>query len=461
MDHAWLILNVTQAVKYNDNSLYCNTLYKMADTFFSFDRQNYDRYLTFFAVFLANIEQTHPGARTLLEKGAFSVARSFIPGNRCQVDKTIEETFMKHSKSHGGTGGCGAGLSGLATDYKAYQRWVKTAHERAQFVEVMLPTAEMLSEARCGRKHKVLQPVEVKKGEKLVNKTVDAVKSFLNPFHVSEETKLYCLSFGAATSSDIEIEVLCAEKAGEEAKKQFIRERLEMKDHFFDTVKKMRLKTMGDSKKSVKLTTAKNKVIEYRQQGNIFLQLLIRSQEGMKVEIEDLMKYPLTPIPYSLATANSFFNKTDKSKGFHYLMKDVENSPIPSTGLCLIIEDGNAVFHFLKEVQGNFKQICHKIYDMLPKNSDVVFSTDMYYSDSVKAVEWRKRGCAEKLVLQVELTKQSGDWQTFLTNDENKLQLTRLVLRVWSDDEVADKYKNRKLIHIAEGHAYSFKSDTP
>ena len=90
---------------------------------------------------------------------------------------------------------------------------------------------------------------------------------------------------------------------------------------------------------------------------------------------------------------------------------------------------------------------------------DVVFSTDKYYPDSVKAVERRRRGCADKLVLQGELTKRPGDWQTFLTNDENKLQLTRLVLRVWSDDEVADKYKNNKVILIAEGHAYSFRSD--
>ena len=186
-----------------------------------------------------------------------------------------------------------------------------------------------------------------------------------------------------------------------------------MKDHFFDPVKKMRLKTMGDSQKSVKLTTAKNKVIEYRQQGNIFLQLLIRSQEGMKVEIGDLMKYPLTPIPYSLATAYGFFNKTDKSKGFHYLMKYVENSPIPSAETCLIIEDENAVFHYLKEVPGNFKQICHKNLDMLTKKSDVVFSTDMYYPDSIKAVEQRRLGCAEKLVLQGEMTKRPGDWQTF------------------------------------------------
>ena len=140
-------------------------------------------------------------------------------------------------------------------------------------------------------------------------------------------------------------------------------------------------------------------------------------------------------------------------------MKDVENSPSPSSATCLIIEDGNAVFHYLKEVPGNFKQISHKVLDMLPKKSDLVLSTDIYYTDSVKAVERRRCGCAVKLVLQGELTKRPGDWQTFLTNDEKKLQLTRHVLRVWSDDEVAYKYKNRKRILIAEGHAYSFKSD--
>lgn len=114
-------------------------------------------------------------------------------------------------------------------------------------------------------------------------------------------------------------------------------ERLVAKDGFFDPVKRMRLKTMGDNTKTVKLSTTKNKVIEYRQQGNIFLQLLIRSQDGGKVEIEDLMKYPLTPVPYSLATADGFLTKTDKAKGLHYLIKDIENSVLPLCETTLVI----------------------------------------------------------------------------------------------------------------------------
>ena len=59
------------------------------------------RYLTWFDVFLTNIDITHPGARQLLEDGAIAVARSFIAGCRSPVDKTMEETFMKFSKSIG------------------------------------------------------------------------------------------------------------------------------------------------------------------------------------------------------------------------------------------------------------------------------------------------------------------------------------------------------------------------
>ena len=68
---------------------------------------------------ITNIEMSHSGATELLRRGAFSVARSFIPENRYEVDKTIEETFMKQSKSLCGSGSSGARLTGLQTNYGA------------------------------------------------------------------------------------------------------------------------------------------------------------------------------------------------------------------------------------------------------------------------------------------------------------------------------------------------------
>jgi len=43
----------------------------------------------------------------------------------------------------------------------------------------------------------------------------------------------------------------------------------------------------------------------------------------------ELTKYCLTPIPYSLGTADGFFVKTDKSKSLAHVTKDVEDQPLP------------------------------------------------------------------------------------------------------------------------------------
>ena len=93
----------------------------------------------------------------LLNIGAISVARSFIPANRCAVDKTIEETLMRYVKSQAGPGGRGAGTSYLLNNYEAYRRWARTTHERSTYVEVMLQMANM-SDDGSGRKHCVTQP---------------------------------------------------------------------------------------------------------------------------------------------------------------------------------------------------------------------------------------------------------------------------------------------------------------
>ena len=44
-------------------------------------------------------------------------------------------------------------------------------------------------------------------------------------------------------------------------------------------IKRIPLKTMSDNKNTVKLSTTKNNFIEYCQQGNIILQLLITPQD--------------------------------------------------------------------------------------------------------------------------------------------------------------------------------------
>ena len=58
----------------------------------------------------------------------------------------------------------------------------------------------------------------------------------------------------------------------------------------------------------------------------------------------------------------------------------------------------------------------------------MIFSTDMYHPNSVKAVERLRRGSAAKLIVGGENTKKPKEWKSFLTNNENKKQLIEVLL---------------------------------
>jgi len=276
MDDVWLVLNLMRAVKTNSYNLYIQCLCLMPDLFFSYGGFNYARYLTYFSAHLVNIALFHPGATNLLKHGAFSVARSFVPGNRCPVDKTIEETFMRHSKSRGG-GGSGAGLTGIQTNYDAYQRWCKTIKERAKYLQAVYVMADMLgdSDGDSETTHRDIRPTEVKRGESRVEKTVETFENVVNPFNADKE-RLLCVSSGISASPEVEKDIRRAEEVGLEAKETFIKKRLQKGTGFFDPIKKLKLKTFGDKKKMVKLKTSYNQDVQYIQRGNIAFQLLVK-----------------------------------------------------------------------------------------------------------------------------------------------------------------------------------------
>lgn len=62
-------------------------------------------------------------------------------------------------------------------------------------------------------------------------------------------------------------------------------------------------------------------------------------------------------------------------------------------------------------------------------------------------------------MLKGEATKKPRDWKVFLSNEENKVQLIKLLLKVWSSDQYASKLKGRKFIFICETKAYLITSD--
>ena len=289
-----------------------------------------------------------------------------------------------------------------------------------------------------------MRPIEIKKGEETVNKTVEAVKSFVNPFTIEDKENLYNITSGVKVSKIIENDVINAEKIGEDQRVKFITERLKKQEFFFDPIKKVKLKTMADGNKRTKVRGKQGKLIEIKQHGNIAFQLLIKAQKLHKnINLAEVVKYQLTPVPSSLGSPDGYLAKTNKAKSMQYLTKDLKDCVAPPPQDTLVIVDGNAVFHSLTEIPESFQGICEKTYKMIPKTSDVIFSMDSYYKESVKEQERRRRGVGDVFLVKGPNMKRPFDWKLFLSNGENKEVLGEILLKVWSNDNFAPNLHNR------------------
>lgn len=113
---------------------------------------------------------------------------------------------------------------------------------------------------RAGR-HRELEKAEVEKGEQAVQRTLEAIRNFTNPFTIPDKDRLYSLASGAPVPMDVEMDILQAEAVGKAAKAAFIR-RLQSggPGSFFEPIKKNKLKTMESCNKKVTLTSSQGKV---------------------------------------------------------------------------------------------------------------------------------------------------------------------------------------------------------
>jgi len=88
-------------------------------------------------------------------------------------------------------------------------------------------------------------------------RVMEAVESFMNPFNLEDDGKLYQIASGAVVPPDIEDDVMNAEAKGKSAKESFINEHLRKNEHFFEPIKRQRLKTFTDMGKTVAVKTTK------------------------------------------------------------------------------------------------------------------------------------------------------------------------------------------------------------
>ena len=105
--------------------------------------------------------------------------------------------------------------------------------------------------------------------------------------------------------------------------------------------------------------------------------LLAKSQMLKHSYLHELMRYSLTPVPSILATADGYFNKTNKDVMRNYFVKQGDNEfTAEYSNEVYLVRDGNAMLHGMVDVPPTFKRIALQLLDTMINQKKFIFSTD-------------------------------------------------------------------------------------
>ena len=126
IDMIMFMLRFIRATRIGCWDLHLLSVREMLPWMFSYDRTNYARYLTLYWCEMTILPESHPQAFRALQQGQFAVQGS-RGGTFSQVpvDQTIEQTLNRDTKTKGG-------IIGIGLNRGAVQRWILTAHDRAE-----------------------------------------------------------------------------------------------------------------------------------------------------------------------------------------------------------------------------------------------------------------------------------------------------------------------------------------
>ena len=126
--------------------------------------------------------------------------------------------------------------------------------------------------------------------------------------------ELASLSTGVIEFNKIEDNLLNTRIYGETTCKEFVESRclsLQTID-LFDPLKKVNLQIFKHLKKLVKVS-AKNSLIPFKMDRNLFARMVLSGQ-FRRIDLKEVFKYPLRPLPWSLANGYGTPRKTNKAK---------------------------------------------------------------------------------------------------------------------------------------------------
>ena len=416
----------SRSVRTGDLEGYTNTLLQMANYFFALNHHNYARWTVKYHDNLLKLKETHPEIYEEFKDGLFSVKRTNKPFSGSPIDLTLEQTINKDAASKR------IGIAAMTNSISARQRWAESHFIRTSIL------SHVFQEAGMHKKEDVthgLKKHAIRKDNKTVKDIIYMIKETMNPFTEDIDSKhLYNIGTGKTAPEEVESFLLNVREAGEVQRKKFMNECREEPGRFLAKITRQEVSTFATAGTKSKKTDVKR--VAACMVRDLFGSILYASVEK-RIDLAEVLKYPLTPVPLSLCHVDGTMLKTPKSALMQYLENKVKsNSP---EHIDVTIIDASFYFHLLPgaalptKFGGISSHILRKI--MASEGDEIHFVSDKWLSPSIKDCERAARdGSVDSFKITGGNQKRPANWMSALRNAGFKESLVKYLVASWADD---------------------------
>ncbi len=230
------------------------------------------------------------------------------------------------------------GLVGITRQQATLFRWMIISCFRASLTKNIHKAFGCVRNDRINL-HKEILPARLQRDEGDVNTLVSKIKVF-NPFG-HDNSDLVVISTNDVAPCDVKDDLLSAPEKEKVIIEKFIEKRLESNASkwFYDVIKKPEHKTFA-SLYQVSVPTKGGKTTTVKADGKLRKRLFNAANSGRKVNVAQLVKHELSPVPLSLANLDGTLLVADKPPLAH-LLSDFcaqDTPPQPVANTCVIID---------------------------------------------------------------------------------------------------------------------------
>ena len=442
-----------RSIRTGDLDLYIYCLPKLSNFFFAFNHHNYARWLVIYHDNLLKLKDTHPQVNKDFRDGCFALKRTSKPFSRIPIDLTLEQTINADAACQR------IGITSLTNSISARQRWAQSHSIRVTII------SQVFEEMGLTRKEDVteeLKPHRMNQNSKDLSTLINAVVETMNPFtQTIDKDHLFNIATGKAAQDDTAAFLLEVPLTGSKAKDEFIEGCAEDSSRFSQPIKRQKIKNFASQAGKFKVSSAsEKKLVTVTMTRDLFGSILFHALQS-KVDMEEVLKYPLTPVPLSLCHPDGIMQKTPKSKLLLELEKRIATRNPHNIDIRII--DGMFFLHLFVELPPTFgalaililKQVCKQ------KGNEIHLIFDKTISPSIKDCERNKRGDNRTVAYQIigPEQKRPGNWLQALRVDQFKEALVEFLTGFWGNDDLAPIIGQKKLYVNSADVCYSFHNE--